>query len=91
MRSRVRWTAVTATEPRCRCTETLEITLHDRIAAIGAADWDACACPEAAGGGRPADPFTTYRFLPALEASRLGRPRHRLDAAADGGAAAAPR
>ena len=31
-----------------------------------------------AGGGRPIDPFTTHRFLMALEASRLGRPRHRL-------------
>ena len=40
---------------------------------IDAADWDACACPEAAGetgdGGRPADPFTTHRFLLALEES----------------------
>jgi predicted N-acyltransferase len=49
--------------------DTLEITLADRIEAIGAAAWDACACPEAAAGGRPVDPFTTYRFLAALEAS----------------------
>ena len=34
-----------------------------------AAEWDACACPEAAGGGRPRDPFTTHRFLLALEDS----------------------
>ncbi|MGX0902624.1 putative N-acyltransferase [Roseovarius sp. MBR-79] len=47
----------------------ITITLHDRIAEIGAADWDACACPEAAGGARPEDPFTTYRFLSALEDS----------------------
>ena len=33
------------------------------------ADWDACACPESADGGRPTDPFTTYRFLMALEES----------------------
>ncbi len=35
---------------------------------IDAADWDACACPEAA-TGRPYDPFTTHRFLYALEQS----------------------
>jgi predicted N-acyltransferase len=40
------------------------------VTAIGAETWDACACPEAAGGGRPEDPFTTHRFLAALEASR---------------------
>jgi predicted N-acyltransferase len=47
----------------------ITITLHDRIAEIGEGDWDACACPEAAGGARPEDPFTTYRFLSALEDS----------------------
>lgn len=47
----------------------ITITVHERIAAIGAAVWDACACPEAADGGRPCDPFTTYRFLAALEDS----------------------
>ncbi|MDH5798505.1 MAG: GNAT family N-acetyltransferase, partial [Paracoccaceae bacterium] len=31
--------------------------------------WDACAAPEAAAGGRPPDPFTTHRFLSALESS----------------------
>ena len=40
------------------------------IDAIDPADWDACACPEAADGGRPHDPFTTHRFLKALEESR---------------------
>nr|WP_210730615.1 GNAT family N-acetyltransferase [Roseibacterium persicicum] len=40
------------------------------LAQIDAADWDACACPEAADGGRPDDPFTTHRFLSALERSR---------------------
>ncbi|MEY4698104.1 MAG: hypothetical protein RIT14_2532 [Pseudomonadota bacterium] len=43
--------------------------LHDSIAAIPAADWDAVACPEAADGGRPLDPFTTHRFLAALDRS----------------------
>ena len=38
------------------------------MAAIPAAEWDALACPEAA-TGRPLDPFTTHRFLAALEAS----------------------
>lgn len=49
--------------------ETIEITLIDAISAIPAAEWDACACPEAAGGGSAADPFTTHRFLAALERS----------------------
>jgi len=43
-----------------------EVTIHPRLADISAADWDALACPEA---GRPHDPFTTHRFLSALEAS----------------------
>ncbi|KGM87810.1 Uncharacterized protein rosmuc_02548 [Roseovarius mucosus DSM 17069] len=47
----------------------ITITLHERLSDIGQADWDACACPEAA-TGRPEDPFTTYRFLKALEDSR---------------------
>ena len=51
-------------------TETrIEIRVHGAIDEIGAAHWDACACPEAAVGGRPDDPFTTYRFLAALERS----------------------
>ena len=40
-------------------------SLHD----VPAEAWDACACPEAADGGRPFDPFTTHRFLSALEDS----------------------
>ena len=48
---------------------TLDITALSTLSAIPAADWDACACPEAADGGRPVDPFTTHRFLSALEAS----------------------
>ena len=47
----------------------ITISVHDTIGAIGAAVWDACACPEAGDGGRPNDPFTTYRFLKALEDS----------------------
>lgn len=46
--------------------ELIEVTVLSEIAAIGAADWDACACP---GTGRPKDPFTTHRFLKALENS----------------------
>ena len=46
----------------------IEITAHPTINAIEAADWDACACPEAT-DGRPNDPFTTHRFLKALEDS----------------------
>jgi predicted N-acyltransferase len=61
--------------------ETIEITAIASLAEIGAAEWDACAAPEAA-SGRPQDPFTTHRFLAALEASgSVGRntgwgPRH---------------
>jgi predicted N-acyltransferase len=47
-------------------TDTAE--LLDSMAAISAQDWVALACPEAA-TGRPIDPFTTHRFLAALEAS----------------------
>ncbi len=47
----------------------LTVTAHDNIHAIGAGPWDACACPEAGGDGRPEDPFTTHRFLAALEDS----------------------
>jgi len=46
-----------------------EITAHSSLSEIDAADWDACACPEVSDGGRVVDPFTTYRFLRALEDS----------------------
>ncbi|WP_342077979.1 GNAT family N-acetyltransferase [Yoonia sp. SS1-5] len=46
----------------------IEITAHSDLGAVDPADWDACACPEAV-DGRPYDPFTTYRFLKALEDS----------------------
>ncbi|SFL64557.1 GNAT family N-acetyltransferase [Shimia aestuarii] len=47
----------------------IEIALHGTLSGIGEGEWDACACPEVADGGRPRDPFTTYRFLNALEES----------------------
>ncbi|TCP40592.1 GNAT family N-acetyltransferase [Rhodovulum marinum] len=50
--------------------EQVEIEVLSSLADIPAAEWDACACPEAADGGRPDDPFTTHRFLKALEDSR---------------------
>jgi uncharacterized protein len=46
----------------------VELTLHDSLSEIPAADWDAIAAPEQA-TGRPIDPFTTHRFLAALETS----------------------
>lgn len=49
--------------------KTVEIQVHGAISQIPAADWDACACPEAATGVRALDPFTTHRFLAALEDS----------------------
>jgi uncharacterized protein len=45
-----------------------ELKLHDSLGEITAADWDRVAAPEAA-TGRPVDPFTTYRFLSALDQS----------------------
>jgi predicted N-acyltransferase len=47
----------------------IEIEVVDTLSAISAADWDACAAPETADGGPAVDPFTTYRFLKALEDS----------------------
>lgn len=47
----------------------VEITVVPEISQIGQVDWDYCACPEVHDGGRPFDPFTTYRFLSALEES----------------------
>ncbi len=48
---------------------TIEIQVLPSLDAIPATEWDACACPEAADGFRPLDPFTTWRFLKALEDS----------------------
>jgi len=47
----------------------VEIEVLTFLSQIDAKDWDACACPEAVDGGRPFDPFTTHRFLSALERS----------------------
>ncbi len=47
----------------------IEVTAYSTLADIDPADWDACACPEAMEGGPPIDPFTTHRFLNALEES----------------------
>ncbi|MEM9427699.1 MAG: GNAT family N-acetyltransferase [Pseudomonadota bacterium] len=49
--------------------KTLEVSALSSLSAIAAEEWDACACPEVADGGRPVDPFTTHRFLSALEVS----------------------
>ncbi|NKB26367.1 MAG: GNAT family N-acetyltransferase [Rhodobacteraceae bacterium] len=46
----------------------IEISAHASLHDIPATDWDACAAPDAA-SGRPLDPFTTHRFLLALEDS----------------------
>ena len=60
----------------------IEVEALASLGDIPAAEWDACACPETADGGRPRDPFTTHRFLGALEDSgSVGRrtgwgPRH---------------
>jgi hypothetical protein len=51
----------------------VEIRVLPGIDRIDAGDWDACAAPEAGpgtgGGGRALSPFTTHRFLLALEQS----------------------
>ncbi len=47
----------------------VDIRVYASLAEIPQEQWDACACPEAADGTRPVDPFTTYRFLRALEVS----------------------
>lgn len=47
----------------------IEITLHQSLETISAADWDACADPTPSGTGRAENPFVTHRFLRALEDS----------------------
>ncbi|GLS85252.1 hypothetical protein GCM10010873_02250 [Cypionkella aquatica] len=44
----------------------MQADLLDGMSAMTAEQWDALACP---GPGRPVDPFTTYRFLSALDRS----------------------
>ena len=46
----------------------IEINVLTSLSHISEAEWDRCACPEIE-ESRPADPFTTYRFLKALEDS----------------------
>ena len=45
------------------------VSVYESLGDVAPAEWDACACPEAGDGGRAEDPFTTYRFLKALEDS----------------------
>ncbi|QFU10041.1 hypothetical protein PARPLA_00396 [Rhodobacteraceae bacterium THAF1] len=64
----------------------IAVSSHHSLTAIDAADWDACANPD---GGVPVDPFTTHRFLKALEVSGsvgpgTGWSPHYLTAEADG-------
>ncbi|MGF1502776.1 MAG: GNAT family N-acetyltransferase [Paracoccaceae bacterium] len=47
----------------------IEIEVHAGIDRIPAAEWDACAAPSLAAGGRPDNPFLTHAFLAALERS----------------------
>ena len=47
----------------------VEIRVLPGIDRIEASDWDACAAPETGSGGRALSPFTTHRFLRALEQS----------------------
>jgi predicted N-acyltransferase len=49
--------------------ERIEATVEEGVGTIPAAEWDAVAAPETGDGGPPSDPFTTHRFLAALEAS----------------------
>lgn len=65
------------------------VSAHRHISEIAAPDWDACAAPETAQGGHPFDPFTTHRFLLALETSSsvgagTGWDPHHLVARKDG-------
>ncbi|MEO1563839.1 MAG: GNAT family N-acetyltransferase [Pseudomonadota bacterium] len=46
--------------------DSLTLSVFQSLAEIDPTEWDACANP---GGGVPEDPFTTYRFLKALEDS----------------------
>ena len=54
--------------------ETLAIRVITGLDQIDPEIWDACAAPEQAQGGRPANPFLTHRFLSALERSGSATP-----------------
>jgi predicted N-acyltransferase len=49
--------------------QTHRLEIVTSLANVHQEDWDSCACPEMSDKGRPNDPFTTYRFLKALEDS----------------------
>ncbi|MFQ6547146.1 GNAT family N-acetyltransferase [Aestuariibius sp. 2305UL40-4] len=73
----------------------IEIEVLEDLSSIAPAQWDDCACPEAS-NGRPNDPFTTHRFLRALETSgSVGtgsgwQPRHLIARSGDEILAVAP-
>ncbi|MEM1386530.1 MAG: GNAT family N-acetyltransferase [Pseudomonadota bacterium] len=48
---------------------TIQVDVLSDLAEISPIAWDSCANPCGSGGGRPSDPFTTHRFLRALEVS----------------------
>ena len=47
----------------------ITIKIVETLLSVNETDWDACAASEEIDGRRPVDPFTTYRFLRALEDS----------------------
>ena len=47
----------------------ITIKIVETLLSVNENDWDACAASEEIDGGRPVDPFTTYRFLRAIEDS----------------------
>ena len=47
----------------------ITIKIVETLLSVNENDWDACATSEEMDGRRPIDPFTTYRFLRALEDS----------------------
>jgi predicted N-acyltransferase len=47
----------------------ITIKIVETLLSVNENDWDACAEAEEIDGSRPVDPFTTYRFLRALEES----------------------
>ena len=66
----------------------IEINVLTSLSQISEADWDSGACPEAK-DGCAIDPFTTYRFMKALEDSNsvgpgTGWTPHYLHATRDG-------
>tara|TARA_X000001036_G_scaffold419088_1_gene438584 strand:+ start:185 stop:1351 length:1167 start_codon:yes stop_codon:yes gene_type:complete len=48
----------------------IKVNLINSLKDIDPIIWDRCACPESKNGCRPIDPFTTHRFLSALEDSK---------------------